>query len=148
MWTLGCAENGIGMIIYDNALDTLTAEQLVGFFVGWPKPPSPETLLKILRQSYACELARDSVTGNVIGLVNAVSDGLQAAYIPNLEVLPAYQGQGIGTELVRRLLARLQHLYMIDLVCDADLQPFYARLDFRPYSAMIVRNYGRQSAAD
>lgn len=135
------------MIIYADSLDGITPECLSGFFVGWPNPPSPQTHLAILRGSYAVVLALDTASGQVIGFVNAVSDGIQAAYIPNLEVLPAYQGQGIGSELVRRLLARLRHLYMVDLVCDPDLQPFYARLGFQPYSAMIARNYARQSGA-
>ena len=43
----------------------------------------------------------------------------------------ASQGRGIGTELMRRLLARVEHLYMVDLCCDADLEPFYRRLGFR-----------------
>jgi hypothetical protein len=34
---------------------------------------------------------------------------------------------------------------MVDLVCDPDLQPFYERLGFRPYTAMVIRNYDRQS---
>ena len=36
-------------------------------------------------------------------------------------MLPPHRGQGIGTELVRRLLAELEGLYPIDLVCDAEL---------------------------
>lgn len=135
------------MIIYADSPEGITPERLSGFFVGWPNPPSPQIHLAILHGSYAVVLALDAASGQVIGFVNAISDGLQAAYIPNLEVLPAYQGQGIGSELVRRLLARLRHLYMVDLVCDPDLQPFYARLGFQPYSAMIARNYARQSGA-
>jgi hypothetical protein len=34
---------------------------------------------------------------------------------------------------------------MIDLICDADVQPFYARLGMQPYTGMILRNYDRQS---
>jgi len=51
-----------------------------------------------------------------------------SAYIPLLEVLPEWQGRGIGTELMRRLLDRLRGLYMVDLCCDAELEPFYRRL--------------------
>ena len=64
---------------------------------------------------------------------------------PHLEVLPAYQGRGIGSELVRRMLARLDDLYMVDLVCDPELQPFYARLGLRPAAAMVLRRYERQA---
>ncbi len=133
------------MIIYTDSLEGITPEKLAGFFVGWPDPPSPETHLDLLRGSAAIVLALDDDTGQVVGFVTAISDGVLTAFIPLLEVLPAFQGQGIGSELVRRLLDRLAHLYAVDLVCDADLQPFYERFDFRPYSAMIRRRYERQS---
>ena len=123
----------------------VAAEQLTGFFVGWPQPPSPETHLRLLHASDHIVLALDETTNAVVGYITALSDGVLCAYISSLEVLPAYRGQGIGSELVRRLLARLDNLYMIDLICDPDVQPFYARLGMRPAAGMIVRNYARQS---
>lgn len=135
------------MIAYADTIAGVRPGDLQGFFVGWPSPPSPEAHLRILEGSYALVLARDTASGAVVGFITAVGDGVSCAYIPHLEVLPAYRGQGIGSELARRLLARLQYLYMIDLVCDADVQPFYQRLGLRPYSAMIARNYDRQSCA-
>jgi GNAT superfamily N-acetyltransferase len=53
-----------------------------------------------------------------------------AAYIPFLEVLPSHQRRGIGTALIKRLLAQLDDLYMVDVACDAPLEAFYARLGF------------------
>lgn len=47
--------------------------------------------------------------------------------------------------LVRRMVDRLDGLYMIDLVCDEDVQPFYDRFGFRRATGMCVRNYGCQS---
>ena len=35
---------------------------------------------------------------------------------------------GTGQTKVRRLLAQLDGLYMVDLCCDAELEPFYRRL--------------------
>ena len=135
-------------IAYCSNLQGITPEQLQGFFVGWPNPPSPATHLRILQGSAVVELAIDDRTGQVVGFINAISDGVLAAYVPLLEVLPAYQGQGIGATLVARLLARLEQLYAVDLLCDADLQPFYARLGMRPAIGMMVRHYDRQSGAD
>jgi hypothetical protein len=60
-------------------------------------------------------------------------------------VLPAYLGRGVGKELIRRLLSRLKHLYMVDLLCDADLQPFYEQQGMRLAVGMMLRRYGRQS---
>ena len=135
------------MIEYATTHEGIIPEQLVGFFVGWPNPPAPETHLELLRRSTHCVVARDVDAGNrVVGFITAISDGVLAAYIPLLEVLPAYQGQGIGSELVRLMLVRLRDLYMVDVTCDADVVPFYARFGLRQAGAMVLRNYARQSA--
>ena len=133
------------MINNTDSLDGIATERLQGFFVGWPNPPSPATHRRILAGSDYIELALDGTDGPVVGFITAIGDGISCAYIPHLEVLPAYQGRGIGTELMRRLLARLDHLYMIDLTCDPDVQPFYARLGLRPSTGMIMRRYERQA---
>ena len=78
--------------------------------------------------------------GRVVGFVSAIGDGVLAAYLSCLEVLAPWQGQGIGSELVRRVLAELEPRYMVDLVCDEDLVPFYERLGLVPYRAMIRRD--------
>lgn len=134
------------MIRYTDSLDSIDAGQFDGgFFVGWPTPPSPETHLLILRGSAHVWLAIDDEVGTVVGFVNAVSDGVLAAYIPLLEVLPEFQGRGIGSELMRRMLDTLSGLYMVDLLCDEDLQPYYERHGMRRSQGMMVRNFAAQS---
>lgn len=135
------------MIIYSDSLDGITAEKLQGFFVGWPNPPTPQTHLRILQGSATVILALDDLSGQVVGFINAVGDGFHAAFIPNLEVLPEYQGQGIGSELVRRMLEKLEGYYAVDLLCDPDVQPFYERLGLRRATGMLWRNYPRQNGA-
>ncbi|MFB6285405.1 MAG: GNAT family N-acetyltransferase [Candidatus Bipolaricaulia bacterium] len=135
------------MIRYQSSTDGTFAEDLQGFFMdwGWPNPPSPETHLRILQNSDYAFLAYDDEAERVVGYINAISDGVLSAYIPLLEVLEPYQGQGIGSELVRRMLDQLEGLYMIDVMCDPELEPFYARFGFTPGFGMMVRNYRRQS---
>ncbi len=133
------------MIRYTESLDGIRPEQLSGFFDGWPSPPSPETHLDILRESHAMVLAIDEETDRAVGFVTAISDGILAAYIPLLEVLPSHRGRGIGRELMKRMLDSLNGLYMIDLVCDSERQPFYSSLGMKPAPAMVVRRYKHQS---
>ena len=134
------------MITYTDSLEGITADHLRGgFFEGWQNPPTPETHLRILKGSSAVVLAVDN--DRVVGFITSISDGVVSAYIPLLEVLPAFRGKGIGSELMRRMLDKLRHLYGVDLVCDADLQPFYQRFGMRPYTAMIYRNYSAQSGS-
>ena len=116
-----------------------------GFFVGWPNPPSPEAHLKILQNSYLSYVAIDTEKGKVVGFINAISDGVLSAYIPLLEVLPEYQGKAIGSELVRRVLADLSDLYMIDILCDEDVRPFYNKLGAINATGCLYRNYTAQS---
>lgn len=135
------------MIEYITTSHSITADMLSGFFAGWPTPPSPETHLRILRNSHFVVLAVDRQAGRVVGFVNAVSDGTLSAYIPLLEVLPTHQGQGIGTALVERMLAQCAELYMVDTTCDAAVLPFYAKCGMLPSTGAMVRNYVRQSGS-
>lgn len=83
--------------------------------------------------------------GKVVGFINAISDGVLSAYIPLLEVLLEYQQRGIGSELVGLMLAKLGDFYMVDLLCESQLQPFYARLGMRPAVGIPLRDHAKQS---
>lgn len=128
------------MIAYETTLEGVREQDLGGFFVGWPTRPSAATHLRLMHGSDLVVLARDSESGRVVGFVTAVGDGVLSAFIPLLEVLPEYQGRGIGSELVRRLLALLEGSYMIDLLCDDDLVSFYERFGMSRRVAMVLRN--------
>lgn len=128
------------MIAYSTAAGDVRPEELGGFFVDWPVRPSPERHLALLLGSRHIVLARDTEAGQVVGFVNAVGDGVMSAFIPLLEVLPEYQGRGIGTELVRRMLDLVGDAYMVDLCCDEELVPFYERFGMIRWTGMGLRN--------
>ena len=113
-------------------------DDLVGFFEGWPTPPSPERHLALLRGSTHVVLAE--AERRIVGFVTAISDGVLAAYIPLLEVRQEWRGKGVGSELVLRMLAALEGCYMVDVVCDPDLIPFYERFGLVPLAGMGRRN--------
>lgn len=135
------------MMIYTNSLDGISSDMLKGFFVDWPNPPKPDTHLKLLKNSSKVVIAIDDKTNQVIGFITAISDGVLSAYIPLLEVLPTYKNQGIGRELVNRILKELDDIYMIDLCCDDDLVPYYDRFGMMKTNGMILRNYNMQSGS-
>jgi ribosomal protein S18 acetylase RimI-like enzyme len=133
------------VIRYSDRIEGVTPNDLSGFFVGWPSPPDPETHLEILRRSAHMVLAIDDSSGAVVGFITAISDGVLSAYIPLLEVLPDNRGQGIGRELLRRMLEKLESCYMVDLLCDPEVSGFYESLGMKSAHAMAVRRYDRQS---
>jgi len=129
------------MVLYLKNATDITPEQLHGFFVGWRNPRSPEEHLMLLQGSDHVVMAVDGDTGQVVGFITALTDGIQSAFIPLLEVLPTWQAQGIGSELVRRMLDLLHHYPCVDLTCDTQLQPFYERFGMSRSVGMMLRRY-------
>ncbi|WP_313471541.1 GNAT family N-acetyltransferase [Lysinibacillus sp.] len=130
---------------YKYNLDDISSDMLRGFFVDWPNPPSPQTHLKLLENSSNVVTAVDEQSKQVVGFITAISDGVLSAYIPFLEVLPAYKNRGIGKELIKRMLDELSNIYMIDLCCDDDLIPLYEKFGMIRSNGMLMRNYKMQS---
>jgi predicted N-acetyltransferase YhbS len=126
------------MIRYTDDVASVREDMLHGFFVGWPRRPSSAQHLAVLRGSYRSVVAiKDD---RVVGFVNMISDGVLTAFIPWLEVLPEYQGQGVGRELMRRILDGTDRFYSVDLVCDAALVPYYERLGMSRASSALLRH--------
>ncbi len=140
------------MIIYKDNIDNIDSDMLKGFFAGWKTLPSAEKHLELLQNSdykiIAIDEDEDENENKAVGFITAISDRVLSAYIPLLEVLPEYQNKGIGSELVKRMLDKLKDFYMIDIVCDESLQAFYEKFGMKKYSAMIKRNYDRQSGTE
>jgi ribosomal protein S18 acetylase RimI-like enzyme len=101
--------------------------------------------MNILKGSYCFWVAIDDIANKAVGFITAISDGVISAYIPLLEVLPVYQSKGIGKELVSRMLASLSGFYMVDLLCDEELQGYYAKFGMHKATGSFLRNYERQN---
>ena len=129
------------MIEYTDSVESIAPDMLEGFFEGWKRPHTPKSHLTILRNSDHVVLAIDSETSQVVGFVTALTDNVQSAFIPLLEVLPAYRRRGIGRALVSRMLAKLKGIPAIDLTYDPTLQAFYAKLGMDRSVGMVVRDY-------
>src|SRR5258707_5689523 len=72
----------------------------------WSSAQKPDLLHKALLSSHALVTAWDG--SKLVGLGNSISDGYLVVYYPHLLVLPDYQGRGIGTRLMRMLMAHYE----------------------------------------
>lgn len=129
------------MIEYTDTVDKITPDSLDGFFQGWKRRHSPAEHLEILKGSTHIILAVDTDKDRVVGFITALTDGIQSAFIPLLEVLPEYQKQGIGSAFVSRMLEKLRGIPAIDLSCDPEMQKFYKKFGMIPSTGMLIRDY-------
>jgi ribosomal protein S18 acetylase RimI-like enzyme len=88
---------------------------------------SPEALCRSFQRSQHVAFARDGQ--HLVGMARLLSDGVCNAYLLDVWVAMPYRRQGIGSEMVTFLAARVpgQH---IGLQTD-DAEPFYASLGFQ-----------------
>ena len=68
----------------------------------------------------------------LIGFVDSISNGVTDAYIQDLMVHPDFQGKGLGSELMNKMIEYLKKagIYMISVLYDESLKDFYARFGF------------------
>ena len=122
-----------------------TTESLQRLFqsVRWESGNYPDKLARAMANSTAVVSAWDG--DRLVGLVRALSDGETVAFLHYLLVDPAYQGQHIGDELMRRILAPMADLLYVKIMpSDPATIPFYARYGFRQYdhySAMVRKQF-------
>ncbi len=122
-----------------------TPESLQRLFqsVRWESGNYPDKLARAMANSTAVVSACDGDW--LVGLVRALSDGETVAFLHYLLVDPAYQGQHIGDELMRRILAPMADLLYVKIMpSDPATIPFYARYGFRQYdhySAMVRKQF-------
>lgn len=77
-------------------------------------------------------------TGRLIGAGRVLADGVDCAYICDLAVHPDYQGQGIGKDIVSRLVEMSQGHSKIILYTSPGKEAFYEHLGFKPLTAALA----------
>lgn len=103
--------------------------------VGWTAyTAEPETLCRGFARSLLTLAAY--ADGRLIGLLRAVGDGETVVFVQDLLVCPAHQRRGVGTALLRELLARYPEVRQIELAADdtPETRAFYCAAGFRPLS--------------
>ena len=103
--------------------------------VGWTNYTNQLQMLEqALSHSLATYLARDGEA--IVGLVRLVGDGFSSVFVQDLIVLPSYQRQGIGSNLMKEALADYKDAYQIQLVTEQTEKTlgFYRSLGFETLS--------------
>lgn len=96
--------------------------------VGWSSGQYPEKLKIAMHNSDTVYTAWDGV--KLIGLINAMSDGIMNAYFQYLLVSPEYQGKGIGRKLVSLMLDHYKAYLRMTLIAYDTAAGFYQRCGF------------------
>ena len=103
--------------------------------VGWTNYTNqPQMLEQALSHSLATYLARDGE--EIVGLVRLVGDGFSSVFVQDLIVLPSYQRQGIGSNLMKEALDDYKDAYQIQLATEQIEKTlgFYRSLGFETLS--------------
>jgi len=66
----------------------------------------------------------------LVGFGRAISDDAYQAAVYDMAVAPEYQGQGIGTTIMKHILNRLRHCNVI-LYAAVGKEPFYEKMGLR-----------------
>lgn len=71
--------------------------------------------------------------GELIGLIRAVGDGLTILYIQDILVVDSFQNQGIGTQLIQKLLKKYEKVRQTVLLTEEapDVRRFYEKNEFK-----------------
>ncbi len=94
----------------------------------WSSAEKPEKLLPALRNSHSLVTAR--ISGVLVGLANAISDGYLVVYYPHLLVHPEYQRRGIGRKMVMALNSIYGNFHQQMLTADGEAIQFYKSVGF------------------
>ena len=119
------------MEIFYNNIKTFPIQQLESLFlsVNWESGRHPQKLSAALQHSDAVYSAWDG--DRLVGLMNALSDHAMTAYFHYLLVDPEYQGQNIGAELIKHMLAHYWDIPVKILLCDEGGQEYYKQCGFQ-----------------
>ena len=110
--------------------DDIETDEVVELYEanGWSSAEKAEKLIPALRNSDALVTAR--ISGKLVGIGNAISDGSLVVYYPHMLVHPDHKGKGIGRAMMELLQRRYASFHQQMLNADKDAIGFYKSLGF------------------
>ena len=127
------------------------------YISSFTEPINPEELHQLFQQtSWANErspldiqlmLDRSQITLGVwdedrlIAFARVISDDMYRALIDDVVVDSAYRQRGIASQMLQKLLKRVEHIEQVMLDCGDELSGFYAQFGFAPKggASMLLR---------
>jgi len=109
-----------------------------------PIDPAGPQYLKALQTSPYALVARTQ-TGDAVGMVRLIGDGLLVLQICDMAILPAHQRRGLGAELLRILNKWCDDnapFAWVSLIGDPPGQALYRKMDFVPTEGLGMRRKG------
>lgn len=94
----------------------------------WSSADKPDQLYPALLNSHSLITAWSEQ--QLVGLANTISDGHLVVYYPHVVVHPDFHRQGIGLEMVSRLMKRYAGFHQHAVLADAEVVGFYERCGF------------------
>lgn len=118
-------------IRYSFELEKITEEALENLFlsVEWESGKFPDKLYQAIINSHTVVTAWDA--DRLVGLANALSDGVMTAYFHYVLTDPAYQGHGIGQVMMKMMMNNYKDYYTKVLISYPKATEFYTRLGFQ-----------------
>jgi len=102
--------------------------------LGKKEPKNLETVFSNSR--FKCFVSHK---GTIIGVGRALADGADCSYLCDIAALPSYQGKGIGSDIVQKLIELSKGHTKIVLYSISGAEPFYIKLGFnRMNTAMAI----------
>jgi GNAT superfamily N-acetyltransferase len=129
---------GVAVISYINDPTGINWPEAVDVLYRAPlgQRRDPEQLRLACLASYAAVFAFDGQT--LVGMARATSDGVFQAAVYDMVVLPEYQGQGIGREILKRLCDQLP-VDNIILYAVPGREEFYSKCGFRKMRTAMAK---------
>ena len=122
--------------------EPISPEQLIKLFkqTDWANARDPLEIQQMLDRSHFTLGVWDE--DHLIGFSRVITDDRYRALIDDVVVDSAYRGQGIASEMLDKMLKRMQHIEIVMLDCAPDLEGFYGRFGFKPKggSSMEINN--------
>jgi GNAT superfamily N-acetyltransferase len=115
---------------WTDALDEIDWQELSALMRAAPLGDKDPALL---RTAFTNSLYRCFVfdAGRLVGTGRVIGDGVDAAYLCDVAILPSNQGQGLGQAIVGRLVEQARGHRKIILYAVPGKEGFYARFGFR-----------------